>query len=317
MARTLAYQLQLLQGDRIAHTHAVVGHSTQIGRLPANDLVINDPMVSKHHALVWLEGDTLQVRDLGSRNGTLLNGERLQGSAALKPGDRIQLGPDTVLQIEAEEGADSPLMAPAYLLEDLDSGVCVPIGSDRLPIRPAEEGAEGATLLLFENGEVWVGQGTEDHPVEIDEPFEVAGRRLCLRPGDALAGATASPVPERYPYVLVATLDGATGPEAVLREEPTDRVHRVLAANRAILLYLLARKWASDHAAGSKRSERGWVADTEILTGIWGRGARDENKLHVLVYRLRSEVKGAGFDPWFIEKRRRFIRARVLDARVD
>ncbi|MBW2255106.1 MAG: FHA domain-containing protein [Deltaproteobacteria bacterium] len=317
MTRTLAFQLQLVQGDRVAHTHRVVRHSVQIGRLPANDLVINDPMVSKHHAVVWRDGDTLQVRDLGSRNGTLLNGERLQGTATVNPGDRIQLGPDTVLMVQAEEVAGSHAPAPIYLLEDLASGVCVPIGSDRFPIRPAEEGEEPATLLVFENGEVWVGHGTEDRPLEVDEPFEVAGRKLCLREGDALAGATASPVSERYPYALVATLDGATGPEATLRDQRADRVHRVLAANRAILLYLLARKWASDNESGLKGSDLGWVADSEVLTGIWGRGARDENKLHVLVYRLRSEVKGAGFDPWFVEKRRRYIRARLLDARVE
>jgi hypothetical protein len=317
MARAWAYQLELVQGDRVVHTHRVVGHSAQIGRLPANDLVINDPMVSKHHALVYMDGDALHVRDLGSRNGTLLNGERLQGSATVEPGDQIRLGPEIVLVVRAEEVAESQLVAPAYLLEDLASGVCVPIGSDRFPIRAAEEGGEPATLLMFENGEVWVGHGTEDHPLEIDEPFEVAGRKLCLRQGDALAGATASPVTDRYPYTLVATLDGATGPEATLRDQPMDRVHRVMAANRAVLLYLLARKWSSDNERGITGGELGWVADAEVLTGIWGRGARDENKLHVLVYRLRSEVKGAGFDPWFVEKRRRYIRARLLDARVE
>jgi hypothetical protein len=204
---------------------------------------------------------------------------------------------------------------PSWLLEDLDSGVCVPIGSDRFPVH-AVGGEEVATLLLFDNGEVWLGHDSQDHPIEVGEPFEVGGRRLTLRKGNALSGATAAPVPDRYPYTLDATLNGATGPEAVLRDG-TEREHRVLADNRAILLYLLARQWHDDRTGGVKLGERGWISDHDVLTGIWGRDAKDENKLHVLVYRLRNEVKNAGFDPWFIEKRRRYIRARLADARID
>ncbi|MGK0347601.1 MAG: hypothetical protein ACI855_003688, partial [Myxococcota bacterium] len=50
--------------------------------------------------------------------------------------------------------------------------------------------------------------------------------------------------------------------------------------------------------------------------GVWGRGAGEDNKLHVLVYRLRNELKKAGFDPWFIEKRRKYIRARIAGAEI-
>ena len=48
--------------------------------------------------------------------------------------------------------------------------------------------------------------------------------------------------------------------------------------------------------------------------GVWGRSAQDDNKLHVLVYRLRNELKKVGFEPWFLEKRRRYTRLRLQNA---
>lgn len=312
----MSYELHLVSGERTVHIHALGARPTQIGRMPANDLVVNDPMVSQHHALVWADAEGVFVRDVGSRNGTRVNGKRVQAPTKITPGDRIELGPDTTLVLHETQGA-STAAGPAYLVEDLDSGVCVPIGSDRYPIRAPGGGQEIATLLVFENGEVWLGAGTEDRPLEVDEEFEIGGRRLCLRLGDALGGATAAPVPDRYPYVLSATLNGVTGPEARLIDPTTEVQHRVTADNRAILLYLLARQWTEDADSGVKLADRGWIPDGEVLVGIWGRDAKDENKLHVLVYRLRNEVKNAGFDPWFIEKRRRYIRARLAKAVID
>ncbi len=317
MGQALGYELQLVSGDRVLHTQRVRSRPMQIGRLPSNDLVVNDPMVSQHHALVWTDAEHVYVRDVGSRNGTRVNGKRVTTPTRLYPGDRIELGPDTSLILRRSDQAPSIELAPNYLVEDMDSGVCVPLGSDRYPILGSDGFDQVATLLLFDNGEVWLGHGTEDRPLEVDEPFEVGGRRLCLRLGDALSGATAAPVPDRYPYTLIATLNGVTGPEASLTDAGSELLHQVTADNRAILLYLLARQWAEDREKGVVLGERGWIADADVLTGIWGRDARDENKLHVLVYRLRNEFKTAGFDPWFIEKRRRYIRARLADAKVD
>jgi len=311
----LSYELHLVSGERVLHTLAIGVRPTQIGRLPSNDLVVNDPMVSQHHALVWSDTHGVHIRDLGSRNGTRVNGKRIQAPTKLEAGDRIEIGPDTALVLRLVEGYPDLPTPQSWMLEDVDSGVCVPIGSDRYSVM-SPGGDEVATLLVFDNGEVWLGKDEQDSPIEVDVPFEVAGRRLRLRRGTALSAATVAPAPDRYPYTLDATLNGATGPEAVLRDG-TEHEHRVLADNRAILMYLLARQWHDDKRSGVKLGERGWIADHDVLTGIWGRDAKDENKLHVLVYRLRNEVKNAGFDPWFIEKRRRYIRARLAEARID
>ncbi len=70
-----------------------------IGRHPSSTLVVYDALVSDQHAQVSLQNGFWVLMDLGSRNGTFLNGVRVQRQA-LRPGDRIQVG-QTVIQFQA------------------------------------------------------------------------------------------------------------------------------------------------------------------------------------------------------------------------
>ena len=75
---------------------------TTIGRSSMNDLPISDKMLSRQHARIVKDDDGgLVVEDLGSRNGTFLNGDRLAIPQPLKAGDRITLGGVT-LKLESE-----------------------------------------------------------------------------------------------------------------------------------------------------------------------------------------------------------------------
>jgi pSer/pThr/pTyr-binding forkhead associated (FHA) protein len=65
---------------------------TQLGKNPRNDIMIADSSVSTTHALIRNEGGTYTVSDLGSRNGTHLNGERILEARTLQHGDVIGLG---------------------------------------------------------------------------------------------------------------------------------------------------------------------------------------------------------------------------------
>jgi hypothetical protein len=65
---------------------------TQIGKGPRNDIVIADPAVSTAHAMVRLEGSGYLISDIGSRNGTFVNGERVAESRQLSHGDVIGIG---------------------------------------------------------------------------------------------------------------------------------------------------------------------------------------------------------------------------------
>src|SRR5688500_17382256 len=78
----------LSAGDRVVITS---GELT-IGRAEENGLVVAHERVSRHHARVYAERDRWWVADLGSRHGTLLNGERLREDARpLENGDAIAI----------------------------------------------------------------------------------------------------------------------------------------------------------------------------------------------------------------------------------
>jgi DNA-binding SARP family transcriptional activator len=66
--------------------------STRIGRLPDNDIVLDDDNVSRYHAVVIDTGGGFVISDLRSTNGVLVDGRRIRGSAALADGDHIGIG---------------------------------------------------------------------------------------------------------------------------------------------------------------------------------------------------------------------------------
>src|SRR5215216_401831 len=63
-----------------------------IGRIPGNDLVIRDSMLSRRHALIESHDGVSYISDCGSQNGTLVNDNPVVGAVALREGDIITLG---------------------------------------------------------------------------------------------------------------------------------------------------------------------------------------------------------------------------------
>jgi len=87
-----------MAAQKIALDRAV----TTIGRSSANELPISDKMLSRQHARIIRDGNgTLTIEDMGSRNGTFVNGERIVSVHPLKSGDRITVGGVT-LKVESE-----------------------------------------------------------------------------------------------------------------------------------------------------------------------------------------------------------------------
>lgn len=77
-----------LEGMRFAITNRA---ETVIGRDGVCDIVLPTGTVSRRHARILREGDRCYLEDLGSNNGTFVNGRRIEGRVCLKPGDRINL----------------------------------------------------------------------------------------------------------------------------------------------------------------------------------------------------------------------------------
>ena len=77
--------------------------AVSIGRSDENDIHIKDSTVSSHHAKIVTYYDASYIEDLGSTNGTFVNGKRIQ-KHILHPGDVISLGTHT-LKLEIEQGS--------------------------------------------------------------------------------------------------------------------------------------------------------------------------------------------------------------------
>jgi diguanylate cyclase (GGDEF)-like protein len=92
--------LVVMTGNEIGK-RVVVDRSLTIGRAPEAELSLNDQMISWHHARIEDRGDGWALFDLGSTNGTTVNGES-QAEWLLKPGDRIVFGA-TAVSFERED----------------------------------------------------------------------------------------------------------------------------------------------------------------------------------------------------------------------
>lgn len=69
-----------------------LGESIIIGRDELNDIVLKETHVSARHAAITRQGQKWQIRDLGSTNGTFVNGIRICGPVDLSPGDEVRIG---------------------------------------------------------------------------------------------------------------------------------------------------------------------------------------------------------------------------------
>lgn len=78
--------------DESGQEHTLEANPTRIGRGMENEIVIVSKLSSREHALIRREGRRSNLEDLGSTNGTFLNGERVQGSIPLRDGDQLLIG---------------------------------------------------------------------------------------------------------------------------------------------------------------------------------------------------------------------------------
>ncbi|MBN1812671.1 MAG: FHA domain-containing protein [Anaerolineae bacterium] len=89
--------LVMSQGPQPGQTFMLDRDWLTVGRDPSNDIVINDPQVSRQHLRVTRQGQMVVIEDLGSTNGSFANGVRLTGPHVMSNGDVIGLGDGVTL----------------------------------------------------------------------------------------------------------------------------------------------------------------------------------------------------------------------------
>jgi hypothetical protein len=125
-----------------------------IGTFEANDVVVDADGVSRVHAVFERFGETWCVRDLGSRNGTFVNGGRIIGERALHPGDEIVLGRLRLLFHGPARGKETAAIAeppPVTQRErDVLLALCRPLLTGDAFTEPASIRAIAAELVVSE-----------------------------------------------------------------------------------------------------------------------------------------------------------------------
>lgn len=96
-----SYQLVMKTGPTPGKSYPLEQGEVRIGRDVNNEVVINDAEVSRKHARITVQGNTYVLEDLGSTNGTFVNGQRLTSPHMLLVGQTISLGENISLGFEA------------------------------------------------------------------------------------------------------------------------------------------------------------------------------------------------------------------------
>lgn len=118
-------RLILLQ-DGKAQTYELTGGEMVVGRLPECEVHLPSNMVSRKHAKITKTANTFVIEDLGSGNGTFVNGQKVEGKQTLRPNDRIKFGP-LLCRFESDQpagslGGSAKPAPPAANVEIQDAG---------------------------------------------------------------------------------------------------------------------------------------------------------------------------------------------------
>jgi hypothetical protein len=167
------------------------------------------------------------------------------------------------------------------------------------------------TVVVHEDGEIWLEDDGERVVLEIGEPFDVGGHAFVVqrRPDDR----------RRSDDYVLRVSDSGGAPVASVTDPVRGVTHIVGSPHRALLLCALARRRAEDLSARRTPELAGWCDDDHVLGAVWGRMTPRiaPSSYSVLVHRVRRELAGAGFDPRFIEKRRGAIRVSLDRLVID
>jgi serine phosphatase RsbU (regulator of sigma subunit)/pSer/pThr/pTyr-binding forkhead associated (FHA) protein len=162
--------------------HTLDGSAVSIGRASDCSIPIKDRYLSRKHAEIIAVGAAWVLKDLGSANGTYLNGTRVERDEALKPGDRIRLG-DTEIVFEATERNTDRFIAVA------ESKASATIA---IPVHEITDRPEAVDIARLQTLTLLARELIEDRPM--DELFGFIVERVMehLHPSRAAIALLAS-----------------------------------------------------------------------------------------------------------------------------
>lgn len=118
----MASKLIAKEGPASGVSYTLEQQEIFIGRDLSNDIVINDPEISRRHARLYKQGNAYILEDLGSTNGTSVNSKRLTGPCKLNHGEAVGMGQNISFIYESDEPTNSEQATVAVASLDFDEG---------------------------------------------------------------------------------------------------------------------------------------------------------------------------------------------------
>lgn len=280
-----------------------------VGRSSTCTLRIDEAKASREHARIVFSGERWTIRDLGSRNGTFVNGKRIAPGATLplEQGDQIGFGADDAAW---QLVSASPPLAMARRM-DSDATISGEAGILVLP------SPETPLASVLEEGGEWI--------------LEIDGQARAARDGEIITPA-GIPFMLHLPITSVATADAGSAKRPFSEVELRFRVSRdeeqvevtvatpeathVLAPRAHHYTWLtIARARERDRNAKSlTEAQQGWLQVDELMRSL----RLDETHLNVEIYRIRQGMGALGLadSTSVIERRRGHRQLRLGTGRV-
>jgi hypothetical protein len=111
----LEYRLVMRDGPTIGQIYPVDKPEMVIGRDLENDIVIHDSEISRRHARIFMQGSDHVIEDLGSTNGTFVNGQRLMVPYVLREGEIISFGEVITFVFETTVDTDATVVSAGLI----------------------------------------------------------------------------------------------------------------------------------------------------------------------------------------------------------
>jgi predicted component of type VI protein secretion system len=213
------YQLVMQKGPKPGQVFDLIGSTITLGRDELADIIIVDPEVSRQHLQLKETETGYQLKDLGSTNGTFVNGRRLTDEPVdLEPGQEIGLGSSIILRYQETTDAFIPPTLP-----DANEEAEAPLLLDR-PGEPEEEPAPLAVELKdqAEPDEVEEDDWTVTEPT-LEDIEAIFGGTADSEPDITEIDATEPETAERPPEPPAPVIPPAQAVSTPASAQPTGR----------------------------------------------------------------------------------------------
>lgn len=304
--------MALLLDQQTGRVHALAAH-VLIGRSSACTLRIDDARTSGEHARLGWQGERWHVRDLGSRNGTLVNDAALArgGAADLSEGDAVAFGDPSRRFVLTDASAPSALArrpGSGEIRRARDGMVALP--SEDEPAACVFEGEDGTWVVEID------GLAREARDGEI---LEIRGEAWVLHLPTAIAPTVEATGAAPDGQVSSLRFRVSLDEERVEVHVQTPGGVRTLSprAHHYTLLTLARTRAAAEREGSAPEAARGWITVDELCRML----AVDEMKLNVEIYRIRRDLSALGIQnaAALIERRRssRQVRLAWSELRIE